>query len=44
MKGMKKAVQRILEAIKNNEKIVIFSDYDMDGIPGAVAFHDFLKN
>lgn len=43
MKGMKKAVDRILDAIKHNEKIVIFSDYDMDGIPGAVALHDFFK-
>ncbi|MBU3969024.1 single-stranded-DNA-specific exonuclease RecJ [Patescibacteria group bacterium] len=43
MKGMKKAVKGILDVIKNDEKIVIFSDYDMDGIPGAVAFHDFFK-
>ena len=40
---MQKAVNRIFEAINKNEKIVIFSDYDADGIPGAVAFHDFFK-
>lgn len=40
---MEKAVVRILEAIKNNEKITIFSDYDCDGIPGAVVLHDFFK-
>ncbi|EFK97484.1 Single-stranded-DNA-specific exonuclease recJ [sediment metagenome] len=40
---MKKAVDRIFTAIENNEKIMIFSDYDADGIPGAVAFHDFFK-
>ena len=25
------------------EKIAIFSDYDCDGIPGAVVLHDFSK-
>lgn len=38
---MAKAVTRILQAIKEKQKIVIFSDYDCDGIPGAVVLHDF---
>lgn len=43
LKGMSRAVDRILTAIKNKEKIVIYSDYDMDGIPGGVVLHDFFK-
>jgi single-stranded-DNA-specific exonuclease len=38
---MEKARDRIIEAIKNNEHIVVFSDYDADGIPGAVVLRDF---
>lgn len=37
------AVERLLSAIRNNEKIAIYSDYDCDGIPGAVILHDFFK-
>ena len=38
-----KAVNRIWEAIKNDEKILIFTDYDADGIPSAVIMHDFFS-
>lgn len=40
---MKKSVARILKAIIHKERIAIFSDYDCDGIPGAVVLHDFFK-
>lgn len=40
---MEVAVERLLSAIKDNERIAIYSDYDCDGIPGAVILHDFLN-
>lgn len=43
MKDMEKAVKRVLDAIDANEKIIIYSDYDADGIPGGVLLHDFFK-
>ena len=43
IKDMDIAVKRILSAIRDNEKIVIYSDYDCDGIPGGVILHDFFK-
>lgn len=42
MHQMSEAVERILQAIKAQEKIVVYSDYDCDGIPGGVVLHDFL--
>ena len=40
---MEKALSRIMYAIEHNESIVIYADYDADGIPGAVIFSDFFK-
>lgn len=41
MKDMEKTVNRVLKAIEEKEKIGIFSDYDADGVPGAVMMKDF---
>ena len=41
--SMQKAVDRILRAINAKENIVIYGDYDCDGIPGSVILHDFFK-
>lgn len=43
LKDMEKACVRIFEAIEGKEKIVIYSDYDCDGIPSAVIMHDFFN-
>ena len=47
MPDMEKAVSRILKALKNNENITIFGDYDADGITSTTIlkrfFHDINK-
>ena len=35
MKDMKKTVKRIYEAIEKNEKILVYGDYDVDGITSS---------
>jgi single-stranded-DNA-specific exonuclease len=44
MQDMTKVCERIHAALKNEEKILIYADYDCDGIPGAVILNDFFKN
>lgn len=43
MRDMEKSCVRIFEAMKAKEKIVIYADYDCDGIPGAVILQDLFK-
>lgn len=40
---MEKVVSRIIKAIEKKEKVVIYSDYDADGIPGGVILNDFFR-
>ncbi|MCI0448903.1 MAG: single-stranded-DNA-specific exonuclease RecJ [Chlorobi bacterium] len=44
MKGMDKASSRIVEVIKNKEKILVFGDYDVDGTSGVSMFYTFLNS
>jgi single-stranded-DNA-specific exonuclease len=41
LKDIEKAIDRIKHAIDTGEKILVYADYDCDGIPGAVIMHDF---
>jgi single-stranded-DNA-specific exonuclease len=42
-RDMEKAVVRIFEAMEGKEKIVVYSDYDCDGIPAATIMSDMFK-
>jgi single-stranded-DNA-specific exonuclease len=43
MKDIDKALSRIWAAIDASETICIYSDYDADGVPGAVVLYEFFK-
>ena len=43
MRGMEKAVERVRDAILNEERILIYADYDADGVPGAVILSEFFE-
>ena len=43
MPDMEKAVERILKSIENKEKIIIYGDYDVDGITSITVLESFLK-
>ena len=42
MPDMEKAVDRIIKAIENKEKIMIYGDYDVDGITSVTVLKSFL--
>lgn len=44
MKDMLKAVTRIISAINNNEKILVFGDYDVDGTTAVACMYKFLHS
>jgi single-stranded-DNA-specific exonuclease len=43
MKGMKEATERVWRAIREGEKVVVFADYDADGVPGAAVLTEFFR-
>lgn len=44
MPDMKEAVDRIEKSIKNNEKIIIYGDYDVDGVTSITILKKFLMD
>jgi len=44
MKGMDTAVQRIIKAISHKERILIYGDYDVDGVTATTLLLQFLRS
>ena len=44
IRDMDKAVERIISAVENNEKIVIYGDYDVDGVCATATLFTCLEN
>ena len=44
MPDMDKAVNRIMEAVRNKEKITIYGDYDVDGITSITVLKNFFAD
>jgi len=44
MKDMEVAVSRVIRSIQNGEKILVFGDYDADGITGTALLADFFSS
>ena len=43
LKDMDKAVERIFTAVENKEKILVFGDFDADGVTATALLSDFLE-
>lgn len=43
MKDMDKAVERVTQAVKKSEKIMVYGDYDVDGTTAVSLVYSFLK-
>ena len=42
MKGMSKAVDRIIQAVQDKERIAIYGDYDVDGVTATALLYELL--
>lgn len=43
LSAMPAAVERIIHALRRNEKILVFGDYDADGVTATAVLYNFLK-
>lgn len=43
MKDMDKAVERVIRAINDNEKVLVYGDYDVDGTTAVAVVYTYLK-
>ena len=43
MKDMDQAIERISHAVNNNEKILVYGDYDVDGTTAVALVYTFIK-
>ena len=43
MKDMNRAIERIEKAIQNNQQILVYGDYDVDGTTSVALVYSFLK-
>lgn len=41
--GMQEVVQRIRQAVENSEKVLIYGDYDVDGVTASTVMYRLLK-
>ena len=44
LKGVDRAVERLRIARERNEKVLVFGDYDVDGITGTAILYSALKH
>ncbi len=44
LSGVEKAVDRLIGALKNGEKIAIYGDYDVDGVTATALLMEFLQS
>lgn len=40
---MKKAIERIKKAVKNQDKVLVYGDYDADGVTASIVMRDTLR-
>lgn len=44
MKGMREGVDRLLESVKKKDRIVIYGDYDVDGVTSVSSLYLYLQS